>query len=594
MKITTRVDENSPWFSKYWPETVPTQLTYDDSLTLYDILERNAGENPDYKAVWFLDTWVTYEQLKDMVDRFASGLNSLGAKKGDVLALILPNCIQYVVAYYAAIKLGVIVTGVNPTYKPGEVLHQLKLTGAEYVLILDMLDECMLGPIRNELDFKGVVSTNLVDLAGGMSTTKKVLGKMLGRIPKGKVPDSSEFLKVLENAGPDSPRAVIDQEQDPAAYIMTGGTTGEPKAAVLTHRNVYTNALQVNNWVLNQPTPEFEVPGPKGAVVGVLPLFHSFGMTCVMNSAIMVKAWMMLFPKPPSTSDLLKTFEKLDISNGMIYPGAEILFQRIADFPKIGRYKAGLASLFCCVSGAGPLHRHMQDKFESLTATPIVEGYGLTETGPVVSVGNFIGEERCTGTIGLPIPGTEWKIFPVTDFDAGPVGTLGEEEDIGEICVSGPQVMKGYLNQPEETAAAIREWDHRQWMLTGDLGHMDEFGRIVIRDRKKQLIKMKGYSIYPKEIEELIGMHPDVREVAAAGIPDPETGEFVKAWVKVDPESALTPAMLRDWCKENMTHYKVPKEIEFMDQIPKNIIGKVMRRSLQEMDPRFCRTRGIS
>ena len=491
MKIKTCVDENSPWFSKYWPETVPKQLTYDDSLTMYDILEKYAEENPEYKVIWFLDTWVTYEQLKEMVDRFASGLNRLGAKKGDVLALILPNCIQYVVAYYAAIKLGVIITGVNPTYKPGEVFHQLKLTGAEYVLILDMLNEHMLDPIRNQLGLKAVVSTNLVDLASGMSGLKKALGKMLGRIPKGNVPDS--------------PKAAIDQGRDPAAYIMTGGTTGEPKAAVLTHGNIYANALQVNNWVLHQPTPEFEEPGPKGTVVGILPLFHSFGMTCVMNSAVMSKAWMLLFPKPPSTSDLLETFEKLDISNGMIYPGAEILFQRIADFPEVEGYKAGLAKLFCCVSGAGPLHRHTQERFESITATPIVEGYGLTETGPVVSIGNFIGEDRCAGTIGLNLPGTEWEIFPVTDFDAGPVNKPGEKEGMGEICVSGPQVMKGYLNQPEETSATIREWGNRRWMLTGDLGYMDEFGRVVIRDRKKQLIKMKGYSIYPKEVEELIG-----------------------------------------------------------------------------------------
>jgi len=593
MKITTCVDENSPWFAKYWPETVPKQLTYDDSLTMYDILQRNADENPDYKAIWFLDTWVTYKQLKDMVDKFSSGLERLGAKKGDVLALILPNCIQYVVAYYAAVKLGVITTGVNPTYKPGEVLHQLKLTGARYAVILDMLNDSLLAPIRNKLDLKEVVSTNLVDLASGMSPIKKILGKMLGRIPTGNVPDSLEFSKMLRRKSPDSARADIDQENDPAAYIMTGGTTGEPKAAVLTHRNIYANALQVNSWVLNQPTPEFEMPGPKGAVVGVLPLFHSFGMTCVMNSALMVKAWMMLFPKPPATEDLLKTFEKLDISNGMIYPGAEILFQRITDFPVLGQYKAGLEKLFCCVSGAGPLHRHTQDRFELLTETPIVEGYGLTETGPVVSVGNFIGDERCTGTIGLPLPGTEWKIFPVMDFDAGPVSAFGEQEGMGEICVSGPQVMKGYLKQPEETAATIRVWGERQWLLTGDLGYMDEFGRIVIRDRKKQLIKMKGYSIYPKEVEELIGAHPDVKEVAVAGIPDPETGEFVKAWVKVDQGSSLTPVGLREWCRENMTHYKVPKEVEFMNEIPKNLIGKVMRRTLQEMDPRFRKARGI-
>lgn len=593
MKITTDIDENSPWFVKYWPKSVPKQLTYDDSLTMYDILKENAYETSDYNAIWFLDTWVTYEQLKDMVDRFASGLDTLGAKKGDVLALILPNCIQYVVAYYAAVKLGIVVTGVNPTYKPGEVLHQLNVTGAQYVLILDMLNDSLLAPIRDQLDFRGVVSTNLVDLVSGMSPIKKVLGKILGRIPTGKVPDSLEFLKMLRHGTPDSPRADIDQEHDPAAYIMTGGTTGEPKAAVLTHRNIYANALQVNTWVLNQPTPDFKVPGPKGTVVGVLPLFHSFGMTAVMNAAVMVKAWMMLFPKPPSTEHLLKTFEKLDISNGMIYPGAEILFQRLSDCPEIKRYEAGLANLFCCVSGAGPLHRHVQDKFESLTKTPIVEGYGLTETGPVVSIGNFIGEERCTGTIGLPVPGTEWRIFPVTDFDAGPVGPFGDKAGMGEICVSGPQVMKGYLNQPEETAASVREWGGRQWMLTGDLGYMDEFGRMVIRDRKKQLIKMKGYSIYPKEIEELIGTHPEVREAAVAGIPDPETGELVKAWIEIEPGSDLTPSVLRDWCKLNVTHYKVPKEIEFVDQIPKNVIGKVMRRALQEMDPRFRKAQGI-
>lgn len=584
--IKTNVDENSLWFkSKYWPKDVPHQLEYDNNKTLYDILEENTKENPDYKAIWFLDSWVTYKEFKDYVDRFASGLIQIGMKKGDVIALILPNSIQYAVTYYAALKIGALITGVNPTYKAGEVLHQLKETNTEYAVVLDSLNEEMLEPIRDKANLKAVIATNIADLATGLSPIKKILGKILKKIPTGKVPDSYKFMDLLKSS-PDSPKAEIDQENDTAVLMMTGGTTGIPKAAILTHRNIYVNALQCVYWLLNQKeTPDAKMLGPETGLVGVLPLFHSFAMTTVLNTSIACKGWMMLFPRPPATDELLKIFEELPAPNGLIYCAAEILFQRIADLPNVDDFKAGISKLKLCISGAGPLHKPIQERFESRTGAKITEGYGLAEATPVVSAGNFYGERK-TGVIGMPLPGTDWKIFPSDDFSKGPVTGFGED-NTGEICVAGPQVMRGYLNKKEQTDETLKEWGGKTWLLTGDIGFMDEDGMVDIRDRKKQLIKYKGYSVFPKEVESLVGMHPDVLEVAAAGIPDPETGELVKVWVKVKEGSTLTPDELKAWCKENMTHYKVPKEVEFRDEIPKSFVGKAMRRVLQEEDPRY-------
>jgi long-chain acyl-CoA synthetase len=592
MEITTNIDETKPWFHcPFWPKDVPFQLTYDGGKTMYDCLEEAAAENPDWNAIIFSvgDGAITYGELKDYVDRFANGLLQLGVKKGDVIAIILGNAPQYVITYYAAQKIGAIPSGVNPTYKPTEVLHQLELLKAKYIVILDALYEPMVKPIADKLKYvEGFISTNIADLATGLSGFKKFLGKLLKKIPTGKVPDSHNFMDLLK-ASPNSPRAEIDQANDIATLIMTGGTTGVPKAAVLTHRNVYTNAMQCKLWMLLQKDPDdpdAKPLGPQTGMVGVLPLFHSFAHTVVMNIAVAAKSTMILFPRPPPTEELLEYFAKVPIINGLVYAGAEVLFQRIADLEDLEPYRAGLAKLRICVSGAGPLHQHVQEKFESRTGARITEGYGLSESSPVVCAGNFYGEQRSIGTLGMPFPGTDWKIFPSENFDDGPIEGIGEE-NTGEICVAGPQVMQGYLDKPEQTADTIKEWGGKKWLLTGDIGFMDEHGRMLIRDRKKQLIKMKGYSVYPKEVESLVGHHPDVLEAAVAGIPDPESGELVKAWVKVKDGSTLTPETLRAWCKENMTHYKVPGEIEFRDEIPKSMVGKVMRRTLQEEDPRY-------
>jgi long-chain acyl-CoA synthetase len=296
---------------------------------------------------------------------------------------------------------------------------------------------------------------------------------------------------------------------------------------------------------------------------------------------------MLLFPKPPEDyEDLFKAIVKHATPEGMFLPGAEVLFQKILSHPKIKEYDL-TGKLTMGISGAGPLHKPVQEAFESITKGKIVEGYGLTESSPVVSAGALFGE-RMIGTIGLPLPGTDWCLVNIENGQR--VDEVGEDKT-GEIWVSGPQVMKGYLNASEETADEITEMDGKRWLHTGDIGYWDEKGRITICDRKKQLIKHRGYSVFPKDVETLLGQHESIDEVCVAGLPDPEgkVGEIIKAWVvlKESHKGKVQTDELLEWAKENMTHYKVPKFIEFRDSLPKTMVGKVLRRELQEADPLF-------
>jgi long-chain acyl-CoA synthetase len=330
------------------------------------------------------------------------------------------------------------------------------------------------------------------------------------------------------------------------------------------------------------------------ACIGILPMFHAFGMTIVQNVVIEGGDYNILFPRPPaSLKEVVDTILEAGPEGGTILPGVENLFIGLTRYLEQNPEPRLKGMFRLCVSGAGALHRPVKDKFEAISGGRLVEAYGLTECTTVVSTGPFNGKDE-PGKIGLPYPGTDWAIFDSEHFEKGPIAdglsaSKYGEEHTGEICVCGPQVMKEYLNNPKATKETLRQWGGRLWCLTGDLGFMDVSGQITIRDRKKQMIKMKGYSIFPKEVEELIGRHPDVVEVAVAGLPDPETGEMVKAWVQLKPESKgkTTSAQLIDWCKKNITHYKVPKQIEIIDEIPKSMVGKVQRRALQEKDPLF-------
>jgi long-chain acyl-CoA synthetase len=586
-----QVDESKNWFKKWWPDNVIKNVEFEE-ITLSEFFDRQVEKYRDINYIHFIETWVTYGELQEYILTFASALHRQGLKKGDVIAILTGNCIQYIVAYYAAVRLGAIPTGINPTYQPMEILHQFDITKPKMLVAYDLFfDQKVtkkegrpyIGGILPKSTIKKVIYTNVADLAHGLGF-KRVLGKLIGKIPKGKckIPGALKFMDLMKEPKSDLPKVDIDVKTHPATYIMTGGTTGLPKAAVLTHFNCVTNAMQCMYWLGD------EKPGIGN--VGILPFFHSFAHTVIMHATIAFGGWIMMFPKPPSQDELCATIEELPCPEGLIYAGAEILFKRLAEFRDIRNYPGVMGKLILCVSGAGPLHRPVRDAFVKNTGGNIVEGYGLTETTPFVSAGNLFGESPI-GVIGMPCTGTEWGIWPTDDFEQGPIcmGNAGDtnygEEHSGEICIHGPQVMLEYLEKPDETADTIKEYDGKLWLLTGDIGFMHDDGTIEIRDRKKQLIKYKGYSVYPKEVEEILMKHDEISEAAVSGLPHDDFGEIVKAWVELTPGSTLTPEKIKAWAEENITHYKRPGLIDIIDEVPKNVLGKVQRRILQINDP---------
>ncbi len=582
------VDPNRPFHGKYWPQGVPYQLEYDYSLTLGEMLRNSVEKWPNSPAIWFAGSWISYNQLWNYVQKFGTALYNLGVRKGDVVAIHLPNCPQYSIAYYAVVSLGAIVTGVNPSFKSAEFRDQIHTTKAQYLIVLDILYDAVVKPIINEFDFKKIIHTNVADLAG-LSPIKRKLAKVLKKVPSAQVnhPRGLKFLTCLKTP-PNLPSIAIDAQTDTAILMLTGGTTGVPKAAELTHQNCVANAIQAvySLTYLEELKKRGLKLGPKTGVLVVIPLYHAFAMTCNMNAPFFMGGFMVLYPKPPASQELLKTLCSLPNYNGYFYIGVELLFQRIAELPEETIAEFDLKDrLLLCISGAGPLHEYVREPFERKTGAIIREGYGLTEAAPVISCNNFFGESN-PGTVGTPFPGTDWQIFPTEDFNKGPIDQIGEN-GTGEICVCGPQVMKGYFEQELETKDTLKEWEGRLWLRTGDIGYLDAFGRIVIRDRKKQLIKVAGHSVFPKEVENLLGHHPDIIEVAVAGIPDRKSGEAVKAWVAITPDKygTLTADEILMWAKENMASWKCPKYIEFVQNIPKSAIGKVLRRTLQENDP---------
>ena len=370
---------------------------------------------------------------------------------------------------------------------------------------------------------------------------------------------------------------VATSPEDIATYIMTGGTTGVPKVAILSHFNCVSSAVSVAAWLW---------PSPGACVIGILPLFHVFGMACV-HTVVRNGGYLLLFPKPPSVEELLQTVCAAGVDGNTFYPGAEVMFQQLADFPDLDKYPIA-AKVNKCMSSAGPLHKFVKDRFEErLPGVALREGYGLSESSAGIAIGPY-DKEFISGSIGLPIPGVDWKIV---DMETGNTDLAPGES--GELVVSGPMIMMGYLNNLEETQETLRAKDGKVWLYTGDIGYMDDKGRVFLNDRKKLLIKVKGYSVFPTEVEELLGQHEAIHESAVAGLPDPDAGEAIKAWIVLKPDwkGKISEAQLQSWCKANMTHYKVPKHIEFVDLIPKSMVGKVMRRELQEADPLYTARR---
>jgi len=602
------VDENKVWFTSieeggYWPRNVPHQAKDIEDITVDSTWKSFLKAADDYGTMDFDICLFVYgpymEKVKlrtlfDYAKRFGTFLyNKLGVRKGDAVAIDLPNSINFVVAYMGCQYIGAVVQGINPTYKPMELLHSLKMTDAKVFVLMDML--YIAGPkdILPETKVEYVIPTNLVDFFTADEQTIEKLG-----IPnaKDKIPKETEDYKVfwmkdiIDETQPEEIEVEIDPWTDPAVYLMTGGTTGLPKVAMLSHANLVIDLQMIKPWV------NFK----SGMVaIGSIPFFHSFGMTCVMMGSLSLGMQMLLFPRPPTDEVLCETINKIETPEGIIYIGVEMLFKRLTDFVNsmgVEAFKEKYdfwKKLTYATSGAGPLHDYVREPFEAIFC-PIRVGYGLTETSPIHSVAPYGDGPTKTGKLGLPIPGADWAIFDSENFEAGPICDGTKElggfgiENTGEICVAGPHVMLGYLGVQKEQEDNLKMWGGKRWLLTGDIGFMDEQGWVEIRDRKKSLIKVSGHSVYPKEVEDLLGNHEAIDEVAVAGLPDEMTGEKVKAWVTLKKGykigKNITIEEIKKWSVDNMAKWKSPRLIEVVRKMPVSMTGKVQRRQLQEKD----------
>ena len=550
-----------PWL-KFYEEGVPATIDYPDMM-MPQVLADTARKHPDHPATLFKGAKLTYRELNELVDKFAAGLQKLGVKKGDRVAVHLPNCPQFPISYYAILRAGGIVVPCNSAYVAREMERQLSDSGAEVIVTLSAFYP-IIKQIRDKTKLRHVVVAKIKTYFPGLL---KLLFTLLMEKKEGHAVDISGdantywFQDVLAEA-PARPTPVDLDWDDTAVLMYTGGTTGISKGAQLTHKNILVNAVQCKYWL--------KTPEATEVVLTTLPLFHSYGMTTCMNHSACTASTMILVPDPRNLKDVLESINKY---HPTIYPGVPAMYVAINNDPGVLAGKYNVKSIRACVSGAAGLPGEVQKKFEEITGGKLVEGYGLSEATPVTHANPIFGENR-VGTIGLPWPDTEAVIM---DLDTGE--KILPPGEVGELCIRGPQVMKGYWNMPEETASTLRGG----WLYTGDIAKMDEDGYFQIVDRKKDMILgAGGFNIYPREIEDVLYEHPKVLEVAAAGVPVPGKGERVKVYVVLKEGETATEEEIIQFCRENMAPYKVPKFVEFRTELPKTMVGKILRRVLVE------------
>ncbi|MFC0298740.1 long-chain-fatty-acid--CoA ligase [Geobacillus jurassicus] len=548
-----------PWLAHYPPE-IPHTLDYPEK-TLSDYLRETAEQFGNHEAIDFLGKTMTFRQLYEQALTFAHYLRTIGLKKGDRVAIMLPNCPQAVISYYGTLMAGGIVVQTNPLYTEYELEYQLNDSGASVLVTMDILYP-KAERLKGRTPVKHWIVTRMQDY---LPTVKKWLYPLVQRkqnMPIVRIEESEtvHLFRSIVSRKETAPIGVdIDPVEDVALLQYTGGTTGHPKAAMLTHRNLIANTLMCAHWV-------YKCEKGKETVLGVLPFFHVYGMTTVMNLSVMMASKMVLLPR----FDVKQTLKAIERTRPTMFPGAPTIYIALLNDPDLPKYD--LSSINVCISGSAPLPVEVQEQFERATGGKLIEGYGLTEASPVTH-SNFLWDgERVKGSIGVPWPDTEAKIV---SLETGEEVKPGE---IGEIVVRGPQVMKGYWNRPEETEQVLRDG----WLYTGDIGYMDERGYFYIVDRKKDVIIAGGYNIYPREVEEALYEHPKVQEAAVIGVPDPYRGETVKAFVVLKPGEACSEEELDAFMRQRLAAYKVPRIYEFRSELPKTAVGKILRRVLVE------------
>lgn len=554
-----------PWL-KYYEPHVPEHIDYPHT-TMPAVLEEMARKYPDHTALIFKDTKLTFREYNEAADRFAAALQGLGVRKGDRVAVHLPNVPQFPIAYYAILRIGGIVVPCNPIYTARELKYQLKDSGAEVCVTLSLMYP-LIKQIRADTDLRHVI---VAQVKTYLPPLLRVLFTLLKEKKEGHRVDISGdanttwFSDLLAQA-PAKPQPVEIGWDDIAVLMYTGGTTGVSKGAQLTHKNILVNAYQCKVWL--NPAEATE------ASLTALPLYHSYAMTTCMNLSTLTAATMVLIPNPRDLEDVLKNITRHKPTQ---YPGVPAMYMAINNYPHLSKYD--ISSIKACISGAAALPVEVQQRFQELTGARLVEGYGLSEASPVTHANPIFGENR-VGTIGLPWPDTDVKIVDVETGEK----VLGVGE-IGELCMRGPQVMSGYWNMPEETANSLRPdpAGGDPWLYTGDIAVMDEDGYFQIRDRKKDMILgAGGFNVYPREIEDVLYEHPKVMEAAAVGIPVEGQGERPKVFVVLKPGETATEEEIIEFCKQNLAAYKVPRWVEFRSELPKTAVGKILRRILVE------------
>lgn len=540
-----------PWLNHYdyW---VRQHMNY-PRRPLHEILRITAVEVPDRPATAFLGAHLTFGQIKEQADKFATALARLGLRQKDRVGIMLPNCPQYLVAAFAVLRLGATVVNVNPLYTPREVLVVAQDSGMRALLTLDVLAPAVLA-VREQTKIENTIITSLQEYsAAAAPPAPAALGTL--RL--------ADLLASVDE--PDLPRVEINPDEDVAVLQYTGGTTGVPKGAMLTHYNIFANVVQTEGWG-NRSSRRGE-----DTHLLVIPFFHIYGFTVGMITGTWLGVQQVLIPKYDVEALLIAIRDY----RPNYFPAVPTIYISLLNHPQAKEY--GIDKVRTFNSGSAPLPVEVIEQFERITGGTLNEGYGLSEASPVTHSTPSLGRRK-PGSIGLPLPDTEMKIV---DLETGTCEVAVGEE--GELCIAGPQVMKGYWNQPDETAIALRtDAEGRTWLYTGDVARMDEDGYTYIVQRKKDMVIVSGFNVYPSEVEGVLYTHPAVIEAAVIGIPDAYRGEAVKACVVLKSGATATSEELIEYCKSGLAEFKVPREIKIRQSLPKTAVGKILHRVLRE------------
>lgn len=548
--------EEKPWLKNY-PDEIPTHINYEEK-PLHNFLIESGLKHAKKKALHFLGKELTFEEVLIEAKKTAHFLQQNGLKKGDRVASMLPNCPQAVITYYGTLMAGGIVIQVNPLYTERELEHQLQDSGAKVIVCLDILVP-RVNKVRDNTDLEHVIVSAIKDyLPFPKKLVYPFIQKRQHKMSVNVVETETTHLwnKMIANTTANYQEIEIDPHVDVALIQYTGGTTGRPKGVMLTHFNLVANVNMTTSWM-------YKLEENKESVLGVLPFFHVYGMTTVMNLSIMFGAKMILMPQFNAT-EILKTIEKLKPT---LFPGAPTIYIGLLNHPDINKYD--LSSVKACISGSAPLPLDVQEKFEKITGGRLVEGYGLTESSPVTHA-NLVWDKRVNGSIGLPWPDTDAKIVDTITHTEVPIG------ESGELVVKGPQVMKGYWKDKKETEKVIKNG----WLFTGDIGYMTEDGLFYVIDRQGDMIIAGGYNIYPREVEEVLFEHEGIQEAAVVGVSDSYRGETVMAVVVLKEGHEVTEKELNKFTRKSLASYKIPRIYQFVDELPKTTVGKVLKKEI--------------